>query len=269
MDATRATPAHGVEDVGDDSREWSAQRMSLLAWAGIVGPVLFTAAFLAQEAFRRGEYDPLAEPVSALAAGPNGWVQNVNFVVFGLLTLAFAVGLHRGMRPTRVGIAGPALLFISGIGLLLGAAFPLREDAAGVTYDPGGHIIAGLTFFLSSALGLVVLSRRLTRDARWRSIATYTLASGVVALIAFVVGGLFFVPDAALLHDWAGLHQRVVVLAVVFPCRIVLSLRLLQVATGRRNKTASTSRATRHSRVLPSADEQTHPPSVPSSEGSR
>ena len=269
MDATRATPAHGVEDVGDDSREWSAQRMSLLAWAGIVGPVLFTAAFLAQEAFRRGEYDPLAEPVSALAAGPNGWVQNVNFVVFGLLTLAFAVGLHRGMRPTRAGIAGPALLFISGVGLLLGAAFPLREDAAGVTYDPGGHIIAGLTFFLSSSLGLVVLSRRLARDPRWRSIAAYTLASGVVAVIAFVIGGLFLVPDDALLHDWAGLHQRVLVIAVVFPCRIVLSLRLLQVATGGRNEGASTSPVTRRSRVLPSVDELTRPSSVPSSEGSR
>lgn len=234
MDATRATPAYRLEDVGDDSRAWSAQRMSLLAWAGIVGPVLFTAAFLTQEAFRRGEYDPLAEPVSALAAGPNGWVQNVNFVVFGLLTFAFAVGLHRGMRPTRAGIAGPALLLLSGIGLLLAAAFPLAEDAAGMTYDPGGHIISGLTFFLSSAVSLVVLSRRLTRDARWRSIATYTLAAGVLALVGFLVGGLLFVPDAAPLHDWAGLHQRVVVLAVIFPCRIVLALRLLQVATGRR-----------------------------------
>ena len=37
-----------------------------LAWAGIVGPVLFTATFLVQEAFRRATYDPLAEPVSAL-----------------------------------------------------------------------------------------------------------------------------------------------------------------------------------------------------------
>jgi hypothetical protein len=52
---------------------------------------------------------------------------------------------------------------------------------------------------------------------------------GVVAVIAFVLGGLFFVPDDAVLHDWAGLHQRVFVLAVLSPCRIVLALRLLQV----------------------------------------
>ena len=65
--------------------------LSLPAWAGIIGPVLFTATFLAQEAFRRSEYDPLAEPVSALEAGPNGWIQQVNFVVFGVLTIAFAL----------------------------------------------------------------------------------------------------------------------------------------------------------------------------------
>ena len=111
------------------------------------------------------EYDPLAEPVSALEAGPNGWIQQINFVVFGLLTIAFAVGLHRGLRPIRAGIAGPALLFLSGIGLLLAAAFPLSEDAAGVTIrPPAGHIVAGTTFFLSSALGLIVVSRRLARD---------------------------------------------------------------------------------------------------------
>ena len=88
---------------------------------------------------RRGEYDTLAEQVSALEAGPHGWIQQINFVVFGLLTIAFAVGLHRGLRATRAGVAGPALLFVSGIGLLLAAVFPLSEDAAGVTLRPVGH----------------------------------------------------------------------------------------------------------------------------------
>lgn len=129
------------------------------AWAGIVGPVLFTAAFLVQEALRRDEFDPVAEPVSALEAGPNGWVQQANFVVFGVLTIAFAVGLHRAVAPTRRGIAGPALLTLSGVALVLAAAIPLREDAAGETYDPGGHVIAGVMFFSTSAVGLVVRPR--------------------------------------------------------------------------------------------------------------
>jgi hypothetical membrane protein len=199
------------------------------AWAGIVGPLLFTLTFLGQEFFRADEYSSIAEPVSALEAGPHGWVQQANFVVFGLLTAAFAIGLNRGVRRSVRGVAGPALLLVSSVGLLLAAVFPLREDAAGVTYDPGGHIIAGLMFFLSSAIGPIVLSRRLAHDPRWRSLATYVLASGVLAQVGFVLMGLLVMPDDAPLHEWAGLAQRGLILIVLFPARIVLSIRLLQV----------------------------------------
>ena len=202
----------------------------LAAWAGIIGPLLFTAAFLVQERFRVNEYSPIAEPVSALEAGPNGWIQQVNFVVFGLLTIAFAVGLHRGLRPTRAGIAGPALIAVSGIGSVLAAAFPLREDAAGVTYDPGGHIVGGLMFFVTSAVGLIVLSRRVANDAQWSGLATYTLVAGITALAGFVAGGVLVMPDDAPLHEWAGLFQRALILLVVFPCRVVLSFRLRRAA---------------------------------------
>jgi len=220
--------------VGDGLQQRVPPRMSLPAWAGIIGPVLFTATYMAQEAFRTGEYGPLAEPVSAPEAGPNGWVQQLNFVVFGLLTIAFAVGLHRGLSPTRAGIVGPALLIVSGIGALGAGIFPLREDIAGVTYDPGGHVVAGTAFFLTSAVGLVVISRRLARDPRWRNIATYTLAAGIVALAGSVAMRVLAVPDDAPLHDWTGLVQRLLVLAVLFPCRIVLSLRLLKITRARR-----------------------------------
>jgi hypothetical membrane protein len=234
MNASRAVQLRGQNSVGESPGMRLPAWVSWAAWAGIIGPVVFTAGFLAQEAFRRGEYDPLAEPVSALEAGPNGWIQQINFVVFGLLTIAFAVGLHRGLQATRTGIAGPALLSVSGIGLLLAAAFSVSENAAGVIIRPVGHIVGGSTFFLSSALGLTVVSRRLARDRRWRDIATYTLVAGVVALVGFAVGGVLVVPDAAPLHDWVGLYQRLIILAVVFPCRIVLSLWLLRVASGRR-----------------------------------
>ena len=90
---------------------------------------------------------------------------------------------------------------------------------------------------------------------------------GVVAVIAFVLGGLFFVPDVAVLHDWAGLHQRVFVLAVLFPCRIVLALRLLQVVTGR-SRTASASRDTPLECLAVSGRAHAHTPGVPSSEPS-
>ena len=116
------------------------------ALAGMVGPLLFTLCFFVQEAFRLDEFSPVGEPVSALEAGPNGWIEQVNFVVFGLMMIAFAAGLNHGVAPTRAGTLGPALLGVAGVGLFLAAAFPLREDAAGSTYDPGLHFVAGVTF---------------------------------------------------------------------------------------------------------------------------
>ena len=203
--------------------------LRIAGWAGIAGPVLFTAVFLVLEAVRRGEFDPVAKPVSALEAGPYGGVQQASFVVFGVCTLLFAAGLQRGLRATRWGAAGPALLGLSGVAACLAAAFPLAQDADGVVYDPGGHVVAGTTFFAASAVGLVVLSRRVAADPAWRSLTRWTLAAGLLCVVAFVVLGRFAIPDGAPLHDWAGLLQRGVLL-VLFPMRVALSWRLLRVA---------------------------------------
>ena len=113
----------------------------------------------------------------------------------------------------------------------MAAALPLREDAAGVTYDPGGHIIAGMVFFLTSAVGLIVLSRRLRQDDRWRGLARYAAGAGALALVGFVLMGAFVMPEDASLHDWAGLGQRVIVVGILFPCRVVLGVRLRAVAS--------------------------------------
>ena len=210
-----------------------ARRLRAAAWAGLVGPALFTAAFLVQEAFRRDEYSPMAEPVSALEAGPHGWVQQVSFVVFGVLTMAFAWGLHRGMAPTKGGFAGPAALFVTGIGLFVAAAVPIREDAAGVSITPTGHLVGGTLFFLVSPVALILLSRRMRRDPVWRDLSTYTLVAGLAMVAAAAVMMTLVVPDDAPLHDKAGLAQRLIILALLFPCRMVMAGRLLRVARGR------------------------------------
>jgi len=123
----------------------------LLAAAGILGPILFTMAFIVQAFFRPG-YSHVAEPVSALTAGPTGWVQQVNFIVFGPLMLAFAVGLHLAMRATRWGMVGPALLVLSGIGLVLAGVFPARDATGAFSVGPE-HLVAALTTFLGAGPG--------------------------------------------------------------------------------------------------------------------
>ena len=91
--------------------------IAALAAAGISGPVMFAGVALAQSLLRL-EHSLVADPISALAAGPSGWVQDVNFLVFGSLMVAYAVGLHLGVRPTRWGVVGLAFLVLSGVGLV-------------------------------------------------------------------------------------------------------------------------------------------------------
>jgi hypothetical membrane protein len=208
----------------------------VLALGGILGPILFTAAFIAQALFKPG-YSHLSDPVSALAAGPNGWVQDVNFFVFGPLMIAYAVGLHLGMRSTRLGLIGPALLVLSGLGLLVAGAFPARDASGAFSVGPG-HMTGAFIAFLGAGTGLIAISRRMVRDPRWRSVGTYALASGIAILVLFFATGRLAVPDDAPLHQWAGLLQRATV-AVWFPCTIVLALRLWHVE---RNGSRSTGR---------------------------
>jgi hypothetical membrane protein len=196
-------------------------------WAGVLGPAVFTLVWVGQEVVRIDEYSPVREPVSALAAGPNGWIQSANFVVFGVLTIVFALGLRPALRPSRAGAVGSGLFLVSGLGLLAAAAFPLREDAAGVTYDPGGHALAGFTFFTSSALALVVVSFARAGDPGLGPVAVPVRVAGILLLLSNVAMGILVLPDDAPLHDWAGLAQRVIVLGLLFPSRVVLACRLL------------------------------------------
>ena len=201
---------------------------NVLAAAGIVGPLVFTVGVVVQGLYRP-EYHPLAQQISDLTAGPSGWVQQVNFVVFGVLLLAFAVGLQRGVRGAWPWVVGPALVAWNGVELVIAGIFPLREDASGRIYDPlGVHSVNGTIFFLCIGVVLVVLSRQLARDASWRGLATYTLVTGSVVFVLVLLNGLLAEMAQAPLHSWLGLIQRAI-LAVWFPCLIALALRLRRV----------------------------------------
>ncbi len=96
----------------------SRNRVSALAAVGIAGPIVFTALVVVQ-GLLHPDYSHVAMPISALAAWPSGWLQIVSFLAFGLLTIANAIGLHLGVDQGRGGVLGPALLVLSGVGLVV------------------------------------------------------------------------------------------------------------------------------------------------------
>lgn len=198
-----------------------------LAAAGIIGPSIFAAVAFAQ-GWLRSNYSLVGDPISALAVGPTGWVQNVNFLVFGALMVAFAIGLHRGVLKSRRGAVGLGLLVISGLGFVWAGVFP-ATGPAGAFIDRPLHVPAFISAFLGAGLGLVVMSRRMSRDAKWRSLSPYVLATGIIVLVLFVAGARLVKPMNGPFHQWWGLFQWIL-LAVWLPCVFALACRLLHLA---------------------------------------
>ncbi|HLZ58908.1 MAG TPA: DUF998 domain-containing protein [Ktedonosporobacter sp.] len=204
----------------------------VLAAAGICAPILFAIGFVMQGFLRtdlRLGYNPIAQEISDLTAGPSGWVQQVNFLVFGLLMIAFGVGLYRGVRKASPWMVGPALVVWNGVELMVAGLFPRSENAAGHIYDPlGVHMMNGMVFFLSIGIVLVMLSLRFARDEKWRDLAIYTRVTGIVLFVMVVLNGFFAETAQDPLHPWLGLLQRSI-LAVWSLCLIILALRLWRV----------------------------------------
>ncbi|MGF1473029.1 MAG: DUF998 domain-containing protein [Rubrobacteraceae bacterium] len=189
--------------------------IAALAGAGIAGPILFALVALVLGLLRPG-YNFVADPVVKLVAGPNGWVQHVSFVILGSFVIAYAIGLHLGIRPTRWDVVGPALLAFSGIGPVL----------AGVTSPIPPHFVIT---FLGAGIGFMVISRRMAHDPKWQSLAAYALATGIAILVVVPAHNILALPPGAPLHSLWGLLNYLAI-TLWLACTVVLASRLRRVA---------------------------------------
>jgi len=205
--------------------------ITAFAIVGILGPILFVFGVTVQSIINP-DYNHVLLPISALAAWPSGWIQNLTFFVFGFLFAIFAIGLHLGISTSRQGILGVGLLVLAGFGVVFAGVFPWAL-VDGQFLAPRGHIIATVVAFLSVGIGFIILSRRLLLDDNWQRLAPHALLTGVFILVFFLVFGILARPQDALLHAWGGFIQRMM-LGVWFGCTILLSIRLWRTAASRK-----------------------------------
>jgi hypothetical protein len=190
---TRRLPRAGLDGGALSVRAW------LLLAAGTAGGLAFTGVYLAAGAARAG-YDALAQPVSALSLGPGGWVQQLNFVVFGVLVCLSAAGWRAALTPGRGAWAFPVLRVIAGVGLVMDGLF--AQDPSG-GYPPGArpgaatvhgqlHTLFAVITITALAAGCFVLAARFAANPGWRRWAVLAAAAGVATLVfiaAFGVAG--------------------------------------------------------------------------------
>ena len=189
-DATRRLPRAGLDGGALSVRAW------LLLAAGTAGGLVFTGVYLAEGATRAG-YRALAQPVSALSLGPGGWVQQLNFIVFGALVCGSAAGWRAALAPDRGAWAFPVLRAVAGVGLVMDGLF--SQDPSG-GYPPGAragaatvhgqvHTLSAVITITALAAGCFVLAARFAAEPAWRRWAPFAAAAGVATVVFIAAFG--------------------------------------------------------------------------------
>jgi hypothetical protein len=216
-----------------------AWRQLTLACGAIAG-LLFSLGWIVEGA-TRASYDPMRHPISSLSIGTGGWMQVANFIITGLLILAYAAGLRRILRQPSGSVWGPLLVGLVGIGLIgagLFTADPLNGYPPGTPLIPTErtthgliHDLFGVPVFLGLPIACIVFSRLFTRWGE-RGWAIYSVLSGTAMFAVFFLArlGMRQVPG---LPDFAGLFgllQRIT-LAIGFVWLTLLAIRWMNPPT--------------------------------------
>ena len=187
----------------------------LLLASGAMAAPLFVAVFQIEGARREG-YEPIREPVSALALGGRGWIQRANFVGTGLAMLACSRGL-RGSSAVRGGSVWGTGRFLA-LGLIGAGVFAMDPTipvtAPASDPDPGTHVLHdafSLVVFGALTGACFAYAGDFARRGRagW---AAYSLVSGTLVAGGVVLFGRGFAGSPRL-SPIAGLVQRLTIVA--------------------------------------------------------
>jgi|NGEPerStandDraft_6_1074524.scaffolds.fasta_scaffold150870_2 hypothetical membrane protein len=177
-----------------------SDRLRFYAICGIVAPIFFWFMVVIESLLRPG-YSQYYNFVSDLGVGHLSILQNINFVVFGILTIGLAIGLKNGLPSpkTRTLKAGIWFVILFAIGVLLAGVFPESYIWA----IP--HNIVSATAFVAIIAAQIFIWQGLKDKDRtmWGRYATYSLISGLLSLILVIL-----LKVAMLYGFYPGLSQR-------------------------------------------------------------
>ena len=209
----------------------SPATLALIA-CSTVGGILFAIVYLIEGATRPG-YIAWQQAISALSLGPGGWVQQANFVFFGVLTLCSAVGWRWALTPGAAATWYPILKVVTALGLIMDGFFsqdpapgyPVGATLVAPTLHAEVHTIFAVVCITSIALSDFVLARRFFQDRRWRAWVIPTVITGLLTIVFIALFGA-----AGAAGGIAGIYERVStgvnsILSVAILTRLLLDRR--------------------------------------------
>ena len=176
------------------------RELKFYAICGIIGPILFWVMVIIESILRPG-YSQSYNFVSDLGVGPHAIIQNINFILFGILTIGLAIGLRKGLphpqgRSLKIGVW---FVILFAIGVLLAGVFPESYLSA----IPHNYISATAFVAIIAAQLLIWQGLKNENKSIWGRYANYSLISGLLSLILVI-----FLKVAILYGFYPGLSQR-------------------------------------------------------------
>ncbi len=169
--------------------------------AGIVGPILFAVVLVIASSLRWiasflgwPGYKPYQHYVSELGVGPFAYLQNLNFIVFGVLMVAFAGGLWHGMPKEGNLKVGAFLVGVFGLSLVFMGLSPMdpstpSELGAAPEAKAGGivHLLAFVIAFGSVIPACFIFAKGAWQNDRSQRYGNYSLLTGVAATFFYLM----------------------------------------------------------------------------------
>lgn len=184
----------------------SRSHLRLYALCGVIAPIFFVLMVVVEGLLVSG-YSQMSQQVSDLGAyalyGSYALLQNLNFCVFGVLVVAFAIGLRQELPAARVMITSLGLF--GALFFLLGF-FPDEPTP----WPAAAHYLlawaSGLSIFVSELFAWRRLRRPIADEGvGWTKYGRFSLVSLVLAVISTIAYATFGQPGSPI----EGLLQRV------------------------------------------------------------
>jgi hypothetical protein len=221
------------------------ERRAALAICGVVAPLVYIAAVLAASRESPG-FDHLDNFISELGAtgAPGAALMNfVGFLPYGMLMLAFALAVHRGIRPDIGGWLGPSALGLYGLAYMALALSRCDPGCQGATPSLHHriHFLLSDVILLAAVLAPFTLYARMVKDPGWRPLAAATLVLPGTAWLTLELSGV----------GMSGALRQRLWLLLLFTWIELVAIRLLKLGADGSRTAVPTPAGRRQARVAP------------------
>jgi hypothetical protein len=190
------------------------RRRDARALGGIVGPAVFTAAWLVCSARRHEGYTVTREHLSGLAA-PDAWrpeLMIAGFLGLGTGTVLFGAALEDALGGARRAGPGPWLVKVAGLATLFAGVLrrdrqllALPDGVDGQSWMNDGHDIAAGVVYTCLGVAPLFLARRFRDDPEWVGLRVPAIGSALAS------AGLMTLFATRVVERGNGIVQRVAV----------------------------------------------------------